>query len=106
VLSNKEKKLILRFLRNPVALLPHKANSTMLGSVKLQKMKLIGDFEMQQAIISDEVDDPVLNELNCDALIKSIGYKSLKIQGVPFDLNKNVIPHSFGCVKDPITEEL
>jgi len=28
VLSKSEKKLILRFLRNPVALLPHKANAT------------------------------------------------------------------------------
>lgn len=106
VLSKNEKKLILRFLRNPVALLPHKANATLLGSVKLQKMKLIGDFEMQQSIESDQLDDPVLNELQCDALIKSIGYKSLQIQGVPFDSKRNVIPHSFGCVKDPITEQL
>jgi len=56
-------------------------------------MKLIGDFEMQSPINSDEVDDPVLNELHCDALIKSIGYKSLQIQGVPFDTKRNVIPH-------------
>ena len=39
-------------------------------------------------------------------LVKSIGYRSLKMDGVPFDPRRNVIPHEFGCVKDPETGEL
>ena len=38
--------------------------------------------------------------------IKSIGYKSLEMPGVPFDKRKNVIPNQFGCVKDTKTEKL
>lgn len=44
--------------------------------------------------------------MKCDALVKSIGYKSVEMNGVPFDHRRNVIPHEFGCVKDPVTEEL
>jgi len=34
-------------------------------------------------------------------MIKSIGYKSLSMEGVPFDTKKNVIKHEYGCVIDP-----
>ena len=39
-------------------------------------------------------------------MVKSIGYKSLEMDGVPFDHKKSVIPHEFGCVKDPESGEL
>ena len=69
-------------------------------------MKLVGEVEHQQAVDSELPDDPVLNMLECDALIKSIGYKSLQIEGVPFDTRKSVIPHEYGCVKDMQSGEL
>jgi len=34
-------------------------------------------------------------------MIKSIGYKSLSMEGVPFDTKRNVIKHEYGCVIDP-----
>lgn len=33
-------------------------------------------------------------------MVKSIGYKSLSIEGVPFDYKKNVIKHEYGAVID------
>jgi NADPH-dependent glutamate synthase beta subunit-like oxidoreductase len=41
----------------------------------------------------------VLSDLKCDVLVKSIGYKSLAIEGAPFDEKTNTIPHEKGCVK-------
>lgn len=51
-------------------------------------------------------DEDALRHLKCDALIKSIGYKSVEMEGVPFDHRRNVIPHEFGCVKDTESGQL
>lgn len=51
-------------------------------------------------------DEAVLRDYKCDVLVKSIGYKSLAMDGVPFDTRRNVIPHEFGCVKDAETGKL
>ena len=77
VMSKRERKVILRFLRNPVELVPDRNDPKKLGSVTLQKMALTGECERQIAVHSDLPDWPVYRELKCDALIKSIGYKSL-----------------------------
>ena len=69
-------------------------------------MKLVGESENQTAIDSDKPDDEAFQNLQCDVLIKSIGYKSLEMPGVPFDKKRNTIPHSFGCVKDTATDKL
>jgi len=42
---------------------------------------------------ADSLDDDYLSEVRCDALVKSIGYRSLQIDGVPFDKKTNTIPH-------------
>ena len=48
----------------------------------------------------------MLRYLECDALVKSIGYRSVKIDGVPFDEKRSVIPHQYGCVRDPESDTL
>ena len=47
------------------------------------------------------MDEPVLKDYKCDVLVKSIGYRSQRMSGVPFDEKRAVIPHEFGCVLDP-----
>lgn len=85
------RKLILRFLRSPTELYQKDGR---LGGVKLQKMKLVGEIENQRAVAADDgIDQPAYENLKCDILIKSIGYKSLAMPGVPFDYKKNVIPN-------------
>jgi hypothetical protein len=38
--------------------------------------------------------------IDCQLLIKSIGYQSVPVQGVPWDCKTNTIPNEFGCVTD------
>ena len=38
--------------------------------------------------------------IKCELLIKSIGYKSIPLEGVPFDPKTNTIPNHYGCVVD------
>ena len=101
-----EKKLILRFLRNPTELIPSENDPSRIGRVTLQRMQLEGEANKQRAISRDDGDESALRNLNCDVLVKSIGYKSVEMEGVPFDHKRSVIPHEFGCVKDPETGEL
>ena len=105
VISRKdEKKLILRFLRNPIEFIPSESDPSRLGSVKMQRMQLEGRPGKQRAINSTAEDDPVFSNLKCDAFIKSVGYKSVRIPGLPWDEKKHVIPHSYGCIEDPETQ--
>lgn len=69
-------------------------------------MQLEGEAENQKAVVSLKEDTPGMQNLKCDVLIKSIGYKSLEMPGVPFDKKRNVIPSQFGCVEDPETKQL
>ena len=101
-----EKKLILRFLRNPVEFIPSESDPSKLGMVKMQRMQLEGGPNKQRAVNSEAEDDLVLSHLKCDAFIKSVGYKSERIPGLPWDDKKHVIPHSYGCIEDPKTEQL
>lgn len=93
MLANKERKLILRFLNKPIELL----GSEKISGIKLAKLRLIGDPEHQQAV---DLDEPKYTSVQCDALVKSIGYRSLKIDGVPFSSKSHTIPNHFGCVVD------
>lgn len=54
--------------------------------------------------MSDEFEDqPAYRDLKCDIFIKSIGYKSLPMPGVPWDSRRCVIPQNHGCVLDSET---
>ena len=72
------KKVVLRYLRNPVELLGEER----VTGVRLERMKLTGEPGSQKAV-SDEAHD--IYTVNCQLLIKSIGYKSQQIIGVPFN---------------------
>lgn len=98
-----EKKLILRFLRSPTEL---HATDNHINGVTLQRMKLEGEPKSQRAVPSDSPDESALRDYKCDVLVKSIGYRSLAMSGVPFDQKRSVIPHEFGCVKDPDSGKL
>lgn len=67
--------------------------------MKFSNHKLIGAMNEQKAVPDEELTDLVTIE--SDIVIKSIGYKTLPIAGVPFDHRKHTVPHEFGCVIDP-----
>lgn len=68
------------------------------GEADHQKTKA---YESGLGVDIDPAFEEVLSTLRCQAMVKSIGYKSLAMQGVPFDNKRNVIRHEYGAVIDP-----
>jgi adrenodoxin-NADP+ reductase len=93
--ESKEKKSInFRFLLSPVEILPS-ADASAVGSIVLLKNKLIGAENIQKAVSTGQSET-----MNCELILKSVGYKSESMIGVPFDFKKNVIPNDQGRVVD------
>lgn len=94
--ESKEKKSInFRFLLSPVEILPSSTDVGAVGSIVLNKNKLIGPENNQKAVATGESET-----MNCELILKSVGYKSESMIGVPFDFRKNVIPNDHGRVVD------
>lgn len=97
LLANGKKKLILRFLLSPEEFVVDSNNRA--RGLRFANQKLEGSMNEQRAIPDESMPDLVTIE--SDIIIKSIGYKTLPIAGVPFDSIKHTVPHEFGCVIDP-----
>ncbi len=89
--------MILRFLLSPEEFVVDSNNKV--SAMKFSNHKLIGAMNEQKAVPDEEL--PELVTIESDIVIKSIGYKTLPIAGVPYDDRKFTIPHEFGCVIDP-----
>lgn len=61
-------------------------------------MKLDGRMYEQQASVDESLDEVTINS---QILIKSIGYQSTPMIGLPFDHKKSIVPHEHGNVVDP-----
>ena len=92
LLENGNKKLILRYLLAPKEFVVEDGH---VKSMIFSPQKLEGSMNEQKALNDDSL--PLVT-IKTDAVIKSIGYKTMPISGVPFDHRKNTIPHEFGCV--------
>ncbi|KAL2631261.1 hypothetical protein R1flu_015947 [Riccia fluitans] len=80
------------FYRSPVVLLA--SDSSTLTGVRLEKTVLSGDANTgQRAVGTGEFE-----EINCGLALKSIGYKSLPVEDLPFDHRKGVVPNVQGRV--------
>ncbi|KAF3340362.1 NADPH:adrenodoxin oxidoreductase [Carex littledalei] len=81
------------FFRKPIKFISED-NSTV-GSVHLEKtvLKEIGSSGKQVAVGTGEIED-----IKCGLVLKSIGYKSLPIDGLPFDNDRGVVPNVKGRV--------
>ncbi|KAL5670190.1 hypothetical protein ACJX0J_022411, partial [Zea mays] len=91
---NGQKELHFVFFRKPIRFIPAENGSTV-GAVQLEKTVLKGDevTGKQVAAGTGEFED-----LKCGLVLKSIGYKSLPVQGLPFDKNRGVVPNLRGRV--------
>jgi hypothetical protein len=70
----------------------------MYGEADHQRTK---NYESGLGVDIEPAFEEVLSNLRCQAMVKSIGYKSLAMEGVPFDSKRNVIRHEYGAVIDP-----
>ena len=89
----KSRTLSLRFLLSPTACLPAPGQPGALGALQLACNRLEGPAEAQRAVPTG-----ASITLPTGLLLKSIGYKSLALAGVPFDSRSATIPNAQGRV--------
>uniref|UniRef100_A0A453EBN4 NADPH:adrenodoxin oxidoreductase, mitochondrial n=1 Tax=Aegilops tauschii subsp. strangulata TaxID=200361 RepID=A0A453EBN4_AEGTS len=92
--DNDRKELHFVFFRKPTKFLPSEDGSTV-GAMELEKtlLKDDGATGKQVAVGTGEFE-----ELKCGIVLKSIGYKSLPIEGLSFDKYRGVVPNLRGRV--------
>lgn len=92
--DDERKELHFVFFRKPTRFLPSEDGSTV-GAVELEKTLLKDDgvTGKQVAVGTGEFED-----LKCGLVLKSIGYKSLPIEGLPFDKYRGVVPNLRGRI--------
>ena len=87
--GNKRKKFIVHFLKSPVELIGDKK----VKKIVLEKNKLTGEAGKQKATGTGEKE-----ELRCDILFRSVGYRGIPIKGVPFHEQWGVFPNDKGRI--------
>jgi ferredoxin--NADP+ reductase len=96
--TGKPRLLTLRFLVSPVALLEKNGR---VGAMRLVRNTLVegsdGDLKAQAT--------ELMEELPVDLVFRSVGYRGVAVQGLPFDERRGVIPHVAGRVIDPATPD-
>jgi adrenodoxin-NADP+ reductase len=94
------KKVTFRFLLTPERISGTNENETDVASLTLAKNKLTVEGSKQKATATEEKET-----IECELILKSVGYKSESMAGVPFDTIKNIIPNHKGRVIIPSSEE-
>jgi ferredoxin--NADP+ reductase len=91
--EGKPKRVIMKFLRSPVEIQ---------GDGRVEKL-IVGVNEL----VRDESgaikarDTGEREEIECGLVLRSIGYKGIGLEGVPFDSSRGLIPNEAGRVMDP-----
>jgi adrenodoxin-NADP+ reductase len=89
------REVALRFLLMPRAILPDPKQPSRVGSLVLERSRLEGPAGRQVAVPTGQT-----LELKCDLVLRSIGYRSEPIRGVPFDPKRAVVANSKGRIVD------
>ncbi|CAN6540990.1 unnamed protein product [Malus baccata var. baccata] len=92
--SSDARELHFVFFRKPNKFLESDERRDHVSGVRLEKTKLIGISPGEQTAAGTGQ----FEELGCGIVLKSIGYKSLPVDGLPFDHRKGVVPNVRGRV--------
>lgn len=84
-----KKNILLRFFRSPVVV----EGISHVTGITLEKNILQGDAGAQRAVGTGE-----LETLPCQIVFRSIGYRGLPLEGIPFDNHRSIIHNSKGRV--------
>eukprot|EP01017_Pseudomicrothorax_dubius_P043546 TRINITY_DN7272_c0_g1_i8.p1 TRINITY_DN7272_c0_g1~~TRINITY_DN7272_c0_g1_i8.p1 ORF type:complete len:378 (+),score=68.77 TRINITY_DN7272_c0_g1_i8:88-1221(+) len=97
--TRRPKRIFLRYLRSPAQLIASSSDPSLISSIELETNKLEGKEFSQRA-----VHDPSAKRenLECDLLFRSIGYKTRAITDVLFDEKRSIIPNKRGAVVDKV----
>jgi ferredoxin--NADP+ reductase len=94
--AGKKRLLMLRFLVSPVELVAGPDGGV--RAMKLARNELYAEGGKLQSRATGEVE-----ELPVDLVFRSVGYRGVPIDGLPFDPRSGVIPNDAGRVVDPST---
>jgi len=86
----------LRFLLIPKALLPDPARPHRVGAIVLERARLQQEGGEGGRVVAVGTGEMI--EMPCNLVLRSIGYKSQPLEGVPFDNRKAVVPNRQGRV--------
>ncbi|RLN38550.1 hypothetical protein BBJ28_00013225 [Nothophytophthora sp. Chile5] len=84
----------IKFLSSPVEIVPDPNDPTRVGGIRLEKTRLEGEANQQRAVGTGEFE-----EIPCNLVLRSIGYKSLPIEAdTPFDSRRHVVANEQGRI--------
>ncbi len=89
-LQHKPKKIVIRFLESPSCI----QGENKVEALVLTKNKLVGEAYSQQAMATE---DQV--HLSCGLIFRSVGYRGVPLEGVPFDTKRGVFPNIKGRIQ-------
>ncbi|KAL3618028.1 hypothetical protein CASFOL_038349 [Castilleja foliolosa] len=89
-----QRELHFVFFRKPDGFLESDGRNGQLGGVRFEKTTLKGDDELKQVAVGTGVHE----DISCGLALKSIGYKSVPIEDLPFDSYKGIVPNIGGRV--------
>jgi adrenodoxin-NADP+ reductase len=89
-----DKSWTLDFLRSPSRIIPDSTNYTV-KAIEYEINRLDGPVESRRAVGTGEY---ITQE--CGLILRSIGYKSIAMDGVPFDDARGRVPNKFGKIVD------
>ena len=94
---DKDTKLVqLLFFRNPVEFIPSKSDPSRVGSIKFEITLIEKDPKGGEP---KAVGSGIFEEIECDLVFESIGYKSVQADtDIPFDQKRGVVLNEFGRV--------
>ncbi|KAM7276195.1 hypothetical protein ACFE04_018061 [Oxalis oulophora] len=91
--SPDQRELHFVFFRKPDRFQESEERTGHVGGIHFEKTVLEGEAGKRRAVGTGEFED-----VNCGMVLKSIGYKSVPIDGLPFDYQKGVVPNMCGRV--------
>ncbi len=100
-----DKSWSLKFLRSPNELIAYKNDDPIrpkyVRAINFHINKLEGPPEKRIAVPTGEME-----ELEAGLVLKSVGYKSIPLEGLPFDEKKGIIPNYKGKILDNDNNEV
>ena len=95
--EGKPKRVVMRFCRSPVEIR---------GERRVEKL-IVGRNELyrDEAGAVRARDTGEREEIECGLVLRSIGYRGIGLEGLPFDSDRGLIPNESGRVTEPATGE-
>jgi ferredoxin--NADP+ reductase len=88
----KRKRLVLRFCISPVAIL----GSERVEAVEVVRNRLVADERGELRAVATGIRETI----PCGLVLRSVGYRGVSLEGIPFDAERGVIPNRGGRVVD------